>query len=427
MHRVVITGMGMSTSLGPDLRTCWQRLLAGDSGIAPLSFWDPSEYHTKVVAEVKHVPRETGSDAIPPDWCRRGVRLFLPVVREALADAQLDRSSGAPDPAPEQIGIAVGTSVNYLDMYLMKHYFQLRKPDSPELDMARFAREGRQPDNSFYRRLGDMIASVPAKLLKLAGPAFVMDTACAASSHAIGEAFRLVRLGRVRAMVAGGAAALVSPLPILAFSLLGALSRNANPELASRPFDRQRDGFVMGEGGGAVVLETLESAQARGARIYAELAGYGSSLNAYTLTDPSPDGSAEARAIGIALQQAELAPEDVDYIAAHGTSTPKNDPIETAAIKRAFGAHAARLMVSSNKGQIGHTISAAGVCNLICAVKAITEGQVPPTMHLRSPDPQCDLDYVPNQSRAARVRAALANAFAFGGQNAVLAVRAVAG
>ena len=427
MHRVVITGMGMSTSLGPDLRTCWQRLLAGDSGIAPLSFWDPSEYSTKVVAEVQHVPRDTGSDSIPSAWCRRGVRLFLPVAREALADAQLNPAAHPSNMAPADIGIALGTSVNYLDMYLMKHYFQLRKPDSPALDMARFAREGRQPDNSFYRRLGDMIASVPAKLLKLAGPAFVMDTACAASSHAIGEAFRLVRLGRVKAMLAGGAAALVSPLPILAFSLLGALSRNANPELASRPFDRQRDGFVMGEGGGAVLLETLESAQARGARIYAELAGYGSSLNAYTLTDPSPDGSAEAQAISIALRQASLAPEDVDYIAAHGTSTPKNDPIETAAIKRAFGPHAKRLMVSSNKGQIGHTISAAGVCNLICAVKAIAEGQVPPTMHLRSPDPQCDLDYVPNQSRAAKVRAALANAFAFGGQNAVLAVRAWAG
>ena len=417
----------MSTSLGPDLRICWQRLLAGDNGIAPLSFWDPAEYSTKVVAEVKHVPPDTGSDAIPGAWCRRGVRLFLTVAREAFADAQLRRAGDSADPAPAEIGIAVGTSVNYLDMYLMKHYFQLRKPDSPALDMARFAREGRQPDNSFYRRLGDMMASVPAKLLKLAGPAFVMDTACAASSHAIGEAFRLVRLGKVKAMLAGGAAALVSPLPILAFSLLGALSRNANPESASRPFDRQRDGFVMGEGGGAVVLETLESARARGARIYAELAGYGSSLNAHTLTDPSPDGSAEAQAISIALRQASLAPEDVDYIAAHGTSTPKNDPIETAAIKRAFGPHARRLMVSSIKGQIGHTISAAGVCNVICAVKAIAEGHVPPTMHLRSPDPQCDLDYVPNQSRAATVRAALANAFAFGGQNAVLALRAWAG
>jgi 3-oxoacyl-[acyl-carrier-protein] synthase II len=423
VHRVVITGMGMSTALGPDLPTCWRRLLAGDNGIAPLSFWDPSEYNTKVVAEVKHVPRDTGSEAIPRTWCRRGVRLFVPVAREAFADARLDRS---PLPSSE-IGIAAGTSVNYLDMQLMKHYFQLRRPDSPALDMERFAREGRQPENSFYRRLGDMIASVPAKLLKLAGPAFVMDTACAASSHAIGEAFRLVRLGKVRAMLAGGAAALVSPLPILAFSLLGALSRNANPDLASRPFDRQRDGFVMGEGGGAVVLETLESARARGARIYAELAGYGSSLNAYTLTDPSPDGSAEARAMSIALEQASLPPEEVDYIAAHGTSTPKNDPIETAAIKRVFGPLARRLMVSSNKGQIGHTISAAGVCNVICAVKAIAEGQVPPTMHLRTPDPQCDLDYVANQSRTAKVRAALANAFAFGGQNAVLAVRAWAG
>src|SRR5450631_504379 len=424
MHRVVITGMGMSTSLGPDLRTCWRRLLAGDSGIAPLSFWDPSEYHTKVAAEVKHVPRDTGGDSIPSAWCRRGVRLFLPVAREALADAQLDGPGDGPRSwNPAEIGVALIISENYLDMSLMRHYFQLRKTDSPALDMARFAREGRQPDNSFYRRLGDMIASVPAKLLKLGGPGFVMDTACAASSHAIGEAFRLVRLGRVRAMLAGGAAALVSPLPILAFSLLGALSRNANPELASRPFDRQRDGFVMGEGGGAIILETLESAQARGAHIYAELAGYGSSLNAHTLTDPSPDGSSEAQAISIALRQASLAPEDVDYIAAHGTSTPNNDSIETAAIKRAFGAHAKRLMVSSNKGQIGHTISAAGVCNVICAVKAIAEGHVPPTMHLRSPDPQCDLDYVPNQYRVAPVRAAVANAFAFGGQNAVLAVR----
>ena len=162
MHRVVITGMGMSTSLGPDLRTCWHRLLAGDSGIAPLSFWDPAEYHTKVVAEVKHVPRETGAE-FTSSWCRRGVRLFLPVAREAMADAQLNTTGQDRPIAPSDIGIAVGTSVNYLDMALMKHYFQLRKPDAPVLDMARFAREGRQPDNSFYRRLGDMIASVPPK------------------------------------------------------------------------------------------------------------------------------------------------------------------------------------------------------------------------------------------------------------------------
>ena len=425
MHRVVITGMGMSTSLGPDLCTCWPRLLAGDNGIAPLSFWDPSEYSAKVVAEVKHVPRDAGADFIPPSWCRRGVRLFVPVAREAFADARLDRVPLA----PAEIGIAVGTSVNYLDMYLMKHYFQLRSPDRPALDMARFAREGRQPENSFYRRLGDMLASVPAKLLKLAGPAFVMDTACAASSHAIGEAFRLVRLGKVKAMLAGGAAALVSPLPILAFSLLGALSRNADPQLASRPFDRQRDGFVMGEGGGALVLEQLESAQARGAHIYAELAGYGSSLNAYTLTDPSPDGSAEARAMTIAMQQASLAPEEVDYIAAHGTSTPKNDPIETAAIKRALGEHAGSVPVSSTKSAIGHLLGAAGAVEAVATLLALRDRIAPPTLGFEQGEEGLDLDYVPGAARPLalgeqRRAIALSNSFGFGGHNAVLCLEA---
>ena len=227
-----------------------------------------------------------------------------------------------------------------------------------------------------------------------------------------------------KAMLAGGTCALVTPLAILGFGLLGALSRSPDPEKASRPFDINRDGFVMGEGAGAVVLENLESARARGARIYAELVGYGSTLNAHNMTDPSPDGESEGRAMQMALRDGDVAPDEVDYIAAHGTSTPKNDYAETVAIKRVFRGHAYRLMVSSIKAQIGHTIAAAGVCNLVCAVKAMTEGKVPPTMHLSHPDPECDLDYVPNQSRPASVRAALVNAFAFGGQNAVLAVRA---
>ncbi len=412
----------MSTSLGPDLSTCWRRLLAGENGVTRSTFWDPSEYPSKVAAEVRHIPREdTGLSSIPWTWCRRGVRLFLPVVREAFADAGLDR---APIP-PLEIGLAAGASVNYLDMKLLKHYFRLRRADRPALDMQRFAREGQQPEDSFARRLGDIITSLPAKLLRIGGPTFLMDTACAASSHAIGEAYRLVRRGRVRAMIAGGAAALASPLPVLGFGLLGALTRNPDPDLAARPFDRKRDGFVMGEGGGAVVLETLESAQARGAHIYAELAGFGSTLNAsHTLTDPSPGGAIEAEAMRQAVAEAGLTPEEIAFIAAHGTSTPKNDAVETSAIKRLFGAHARRLMVSSNKAQIGHTISAAGVVNLICAVKTIYDGVAPPTMHLQHPDPECDLDYVANQCRRVSVRAALANAFAFGGQNAVLAVRA---
>ena len=422
-QRVVVTGLGMSTALGRDLRSSWRRLLAGENGIRKISFWDPAEYSVKVAAEVPGIPLEETGSSIHRNCCRRGVRLFIPAVREALADAQLDRVPLK----PQEIGVAAGASVSYLDMTLLKHYFGLRAQDKPVLDMARFAAEGKQPDNSFLRRLGDMMATVPAKLFKLAGPAFVMDTACAASAHAIGEAYRLVKRGKVKAMVAGGSAALVSPLSILAFALIGALSRNVNPDEASRPFDRKRDGFVMGEAAGAVVLESLASARARGAHIYAEIAGYGSTLNAYNLTDPSPEGGSEARAMSLALEESALRPEDIDYIAAHGTSTAKNDPTETAAIKRVFGGHARRLMISSNKAQIGHTISAAGVCNVVCTVKAITEGQVPPTMHLHHPDPECDLDYVANQSRPGTIRAALANAFAFGGQNAVLAMRAWAG
>ena len=420
-HRVVVTGMGMSTALGASLPACWSRILAGDSGISPITFWDPSAYSVKVAAEVHHVPREdTGLNSVRRSWCRRSVRLFAAVAREAFTDAQLDRAPLE----PSAIGLAVGANVSYLDMHLLKDYYRFRRPDLMSLDLARFAKQGCQPENSFYRRLGDMVAALPARLLKLSGATFVMDTACASSAHAIGEAYLRVRRGMTKAMLAGGTCALVTPLAILGFGLLGALSRSPDPEKASRPFDINRDGFVMGEGAGAVVLENLESARARGARIYAELVGYGSTLNAHNMTDPSPDGESEGRAMQMALRDGDVAPDEVDYIAAHGTSTPKNDYAETVAIKRVFRGHAYRLMVSSIKAQIGHTIAAAGVCNLVCAVKAMTEGKVPPTMHLSHPDPECDLDYVPNQSRPASVRAALVNAFAFGGQNAVLAVRA---
>jgi 3-oxoacyl-[acyl-carrier-protein] synthase II len=227
-------------------------------------------------------------------------------------------------------------------------------------------------------------------------------------------------------MVAGGACAAVSPLGILYFALLGALSQNEDPESASRPFDRQRDGFVMGEGGGAVVLEEYEHAAARGARVYAELAGFGSNTCAFNLTDPSPDGVIEEQAMRTALQDGSVAPEEVGYVAAHGTSTPKNDATESRAIARLLGARAKDVAVSSNKAQIGHTISGAAVSNLIMAVMAIYRSVVPPTMHLRNRDPELDLDFVPNQAREATIPAALVNSFAFGGQNAVLSVRAVA-
>lgn len=414
----------MRTSIGPDVTTCWRGLVSGQSGIRRISRWDPSQYSVRVAAEAPRYSREDlDLKSFPAGSYRKSVRLFEAVAREAFLDAGLSRH-----PIPvSSIGVAAGASVNYLDMRLLRQYFRFRRSGKFTLDVAWCAREGAQRREAFYRRVGDMIASVPARVLRLGGPCFVMDTACAASAHAIGEAYRMVSRGEVEAMVAGGSAALVSPLSILAFSLIGALSRSENPDEASRPFDRRRDGFVMGEGAGAVVLESWESARERGAPVYAELAGYASTLNAFNLTDPSPSGQSEAQTMKMALADAGMAPEEVSYIAAHGTSTPKNDAAETAAIKSVFGPHAGRLMVSSNKGQLGHTISAAGVCNLICAVKAITEGIVPPTMNLNHADPECDLDYVANRSRPAKVRAALANAFAFGGQNAVLAVRATAG
>jgi len=422
-HRVAITGLGMVSALGADTDSCWRRLVAGDNGIGEITYFDASQYGCKVAAEVRDVPFDgTGLLSVPDHHCRRGTRLFLRSVREAYDAAGLDHANTP----RERMGVAVGTSVNYLNIRLMREHFQFRRPDAPQMDLARFVREGDQPSHLFQRRQGDFIGSATAKTFALAGPNFVIDTACAASSFAVSEAYRLIATGRADVMIAGGACAIVSPIGILAFTVLGALSANADPALASRPFDRHRDGFVMGEGAGAVVLERYDLAVERGATIYAELAGYGMTMNAYTLTDPSPEGSSEAAAMQQALDQASLAPEDIDYIAAHGTSTPKNDATESAAIRTVFQSHAKRVMVSSNKGQIGHTISAAGVCNLICAAKAIQESVVPPTAHYSEADPQCDLDYVPNVGRKARVRNALVNAFAFGGQNIVLAVKAAA-
>jgi 3-oxoacyl-[acyl-carrier-protein] synthase II len=422
-HRVVVTGLGWITALGQDAAQSWRRLVNGENGIRPITYFDASQYGCRVAGEAGfEVPfDQTGIESLPVACWRRSARMFVQSAREAYADAGLPVES----PAPERIGVAAGTSVNYVNMSLARYYFQFRRAQTPELDLARFAAAGRQPPHMFYRRQGDLIAASTATALGLGGPNFVVDTACAAGSYAIGEAFRLVQTGKADTMLAGGSCAIVSPFAILSFEILGALSRNPDPDAASRPFDRQRDGFVMGEGAGVVVLERYDRAVARGARMYGEIVGFGSSMNAQNLTDPSAGGISEAHAMQLALGEGGLAPEDIDYVAAHGTSTPKNDAIETAAIGRVFGPHAPRLMVSSNKGQLGHTISAAGACNLICTLKAIEESCVPPTAHLRNPDPVCNLDYVPNESRKATVRAALVNAFAFGGQNAVLAVKAI--
>ena len=424
-RRVAITGLGMANSLGVGVAEAWPRLLAGDNGIARISLFDASQYRCRVAAEI---PRWSGAGladtdnfAQPPaPGTRRGTRIFIECAREAwaasgLAESGFDRL---------RTGVSAGVSAAYLDVELTGKYYEHRRADQTDVEMASFPLAQQREDN-FTRRLADDAASQVSALFGLAGPVLTCDTACAASGHAIGEAFRLIRSGRAQVMIAGGAAAVVSPIGILYFAVLGALTQNSDPATASRPFDRHRDGFVMGEGGGAVVLEEWEHARARGATILAELAGFGSNTCAMNLTDPSPDGTIEAQAMIAALASARMSPDEVGYVAAHGTSTPKNDRMEAQAITRVFGSRSRKVLVSSNKGQLGHTISGAAVTNLICAVLAMRDGVVPPTMHVAAQDPEIDLDCVPNEKRGASVAAALVNSFAFGGHNAVLAVRAV--
>ncbi|MEO8663782.1 MAG: beta-ketoacyl-[acyl-carrier-protein] synthase family protein, partial [Bryobacteraceae bacterium] len=353
----------------------------------------------------------------PPAQMRRAVRMFSSVVEEAWRQAKLD---DATVPA-EQVGLSVGSSTNYIDVRLVGPVWEMRQAEK-QVDLERVAASGIADTAHFYRRQGDLMGAAAARLLGIRGLMLSTDTACAASAHAIGLAYQAVRRGQARVMIAGGSTALARPLSILAFALLGALSKGTTAE-AARPFDKKRDGFVMGEGAGAVVLETLESALERGVPILAEVHGFGCTTSGYNLTDPSPGGRWEARAMEMALAEAGWRPDEVDYVAAHGTSTQKNDATETQSIKTVFGQHAQRLLVSSNKGHIGHTISAAGVCNVVFTVKGMGEEVAPPTLNLRNPDPECDLDYVPNVGRAARIRKTLCNAFAFGGQNVSLALR----
>jgi 3-oxoacyl-[acyl-carrier-protein] synthase II len=419
MKRVVITGIGWNTSLGPDAATTWSRLIAGDTGIAPIDKWDASQYSAGLGAVARDVPADIGMET-PPAWTRKPVRMFVPAVREAFRHASLD----AAPVHPARIGLAASLPVNYMDLRLLPAFHRAWDRTAQKIDLKALINGGGISPGAFYRRSGDTLQAVVSKITGMQGPSLLTDTACAASGHAIGQAFRLLRRGAADVMLAGGASALVNPIAILAFAVLGALSKATDSREGSRPFDKHRDGFVMGEAAGVVVLETLDSALRRGAKILAELAGYGSTSNAGSLTDPSPGGVSEARAMSLALCEAGLRPEEIDYIAAHGTSTPKNDAVETKAIRRAFGRHADSMAVSSNKGQLGHTISAAAVCNVIGVTMAFLEKRLPPTMNLRNPDAECDLDYVPNQSRPKEIRAAVANAFAFGGQNAVLALKA---
>jgi 3-oxoacyl-[acyl-carrier-protein] synthase II len=415
LHSVAITGLGLVCALGASLREAWPRLLAGEHGIAPITRFDAAAYPARLAAEVAGVD----ADAADPERMaplRRGTRLFVAAACEAWRDAGLREHEG-----PEPARIAAGASVNYLHMGHLQALWACRDPSSALVDLGR----ARQliPSSSFPRRQGETISAAAARALRADGPRVTIDTACAAGAHAIVDAFRAVARGEVVTAVAGGGAGLIMPVTVLAFARLGALTRNTDPQTASRPFDRHRDGFVLGEGAAAVVLERAEHAYARGARAYAEVLGAASTINGASLTDPSRGGEVEAATIRLALRDAGLTAGEVDYIAAHGTSTPKNDAIETLAIKQALGEHAAAVAVSSHKGQLGHTLPAAGAINVVLGAMALASQTIPPTAHLDVRDPDCDLDYVPGVGRRAPLRVALAHAFAFGGQNVVIALR----
>ena len=405
MRRVVITGMGVVSPVGVGVDAFWGAVSRGVSGIGRISRFDPAPFASQIAGEVRdfdplaHLPRR---DVVRTDPF---IQYALAAAYEATAAAKLQI-----DGQNERVGVSLGTSMGGISL-LMTAADTLRQ-DGPGA-ISPYAMPGFLPN---------MAAGWVAMRTGARGPIGSPTTACAAGNQAIGDAFRAIQRGEADAMLAGGTDALVQPIVLGCFCALRALStRNGDPTGASRPFDRDRDGFVLAEGAGVLVLEERKMARARDAHIYAELAGYGLTADASHPTVPSTDGP--ARAITLALADAGLRPEDVDYVNAHGTSTPHNDANETKAIKRAFGPHASRLAISSTKSMMGHLNAAAGAVESIATVLAIEKRLAPPTINQRTPDPECDLDYVPNAARPLEIRAALANSFAFGGVNAILAFR----
>ena len=411
--RLAITGLGWYTPLGPDVDSTWTRLCAGESAIQRIRRFDASGFPAHVAAEVHDMPSLPGMPDEDVRRLRRGARLFVSAGDQALADAGL-----MPGRDRRRIGVAVGASSSYLHLGYLRDAWRVRDATARRIDLARALAAADVPALHHDRMLAHSTAALAAARWGCRGPQVTIDTACAASLHALADACRLLWTGRADAMLVGSGSGLVTPFGLAAFGRLGALSPQPDPAAASRPFDRRRDGFVLGEGGGAVVLERLDAALARGARPYAELAGVGSSTGTQSLTDPSSGGVIEAQAMRCALADAHVPPDAIGYVAAHGTSTPKNDATETAAIKAVFGPRARDVSVSSNKGHFGHTLSAAGIFNVIAAARAIGEGLVPPTANYGEPDPECDLDYTPRVARRRAIEGALVNAFAFGGQNA---------
>jgi 3-oxoacyl-[acyl-carrier-protein] synthase II len=405
-RRVVITGMGMVTPLGIGVEKTWEALIAGKSGIGKITKFDASGYDTRIAGEVK--------DFVPENFIDkkelRRMDIFIQYALAAATMAMEDSQLKIPPAIAERVGVMVGAGLGGLTTIESIHKVLLEK--GPTRITPFFI-----PALIVNEAPGQISIRFGAK-----GPNTSVVTACATGNHNIGDAWRLIQRGDVDAMISGGVEATITPLAVAGFNAMKALStRNDQPEKASRPFDKDRDGFVMGEGAGIVILEELEHARNRGAKIYAEIIGYGLNGDAYHITAPAPDGEGAARCMAMALRDAGLAPEEVDYINAHGTSTELNDLYETKAIQAVFKEHAKKVAISSTKSMTGHLLGGAGGIETIFTVLTMFYGIIPPTINYETPDPECNLDYVPNVARKASVRVALSNSFGFGGTNSVLA------
>ncbi len=410
----VITGIGAVTPLGNDVRTTWRRLVAGESGVGPITLFDASELPTRIAAEVKGFDAE---ELLGTKRARRSARFSqfaVAAAREAFADAGLKRGAGIELLAEyERVGVVVNTAVTGI-------------PET-EANVEGLAREGVRGVSPYY--VPSMIPNMPACEvaidLGLHGPVTASALACASGSAALLEARRLIMSGEADVVVAGGTDAGIAPVMFAGLCNMGALSaNNDDPQGASRPFSADRDGFVYGEGAVLFVLESAHTARERGARIYGTVAGGALTTDAFHISHPDPTGRQPRRALKLALDRAGIAPDEVDYICAHGTATRINDAVETAAVRDVFGSAAERLVLSSPKSMVGHMIGAAGALSAMVALLAMRDGVVPPTINLDNPDPACDLDYAPLVARDVTVRTALVNAFGFGGQNCVVALRA---
>ena len=409
MNRVVVTGLGLITALGTGIEKSWKKIVAGETGIAKIESYDVSEMPVQIAGEVKDFdPTEFGIEKKEIKKLARNTQFAIAATKMALEDSKLviDENNA------EEVGVIVSSGIGGIEVFEAQHQTMLEKG---------------------VRRISPF--TIPAMIANMAsgnigiyfgakGPNKSVVTACAAGTHSVGDAFEMIKNGRAKAMIAGGTEAAITPFAMNAFANMKALStRNDEPEKASRPFSADRDGFVMGEGAGILILEELESAKARGAKIYAEIVGYGETCDAHHITAPVEGGEGAARAFKMALKEGNIALDEVTYINAHGTSTPANDKNETAAIKTVFGDHAKELMVSSTKGATGHGLGAAGGIEAVIIAKSISEGVIPPTINYDNLDPECDLNYVPNKAAEKEINVAMSSSLGFGGHNAVIAMR----